>query len=65
MMKTPRWRGYPLDVKADMQSSALLRCMRACVLADTSMGAQKVMSYFIRAIWLAFKRVVDSYYDDL
>lgn len=65
IMRCARWKGYPFHVKQDMTSEALYRCTRACERADPSMGPQKVFSYFIRTIWLAFKRAVDRYYKDI
>ena len=41
-----------------MQSEALYRCIRACSLANLSLGQKKLFSYFTRTVWLAFLRVV-------
>ena len=32
--------------------------MRACRLANVELGPKKIFSYFTRAVWLAFLRVV-------
>ena len=32
--------------------------MRACRLANLSLGPKKIFSYFTRAVWLAFLRMV-------
>ena len=48
-----------------MQSEALYRCMRACRLADLSLGQKKLFSYFTRTVWLAFLRVVMMNYKQI
>ena len=54
VMRNKRWRGYPQDLKDDMKSRAMERCMRGCQLVKLELGPQKVFSYFTRIIWLAF-----------
>ena len=48
-----------------MQSEALYRCMRACRLADLSLGQKKLFSYFTRTVWLAFLNVVMRNYKQI
>ena len=48
-----------------MQSEALYRCMRACRLANLSLGQKKLFSYFTRTVWLAFLNVVMRNYKQI
>ena len=41
-----------------MKSEALYRCMRACRLANLSLGPKKLFSYFTRTVWLAYLTAV-------
>lgn len=54
VLSNRRWRGYAWDLKEDMKSRAMMRCMRGCQLVKMELGPQKVFSYFTRIIWLAF-----------
>ena len=58
VMSSGCWNRYPHAQKQDMQSEALYRCIRACSLANLSLGQKKLFSYFTRTVWLAFLRVV-------
>ena len=58
VMSSNSWNRYPPAQKQDMQSEALYRCMRACRLADLSLGQKKLFSYFTRTVWLAYLNVV-------
>ena len=48
-----------------MLSEALYRCMRACRLANISLGPKKIFSYFTRTVWLAFLNVVMRNYKQI
>ena len=59
------WNRYPPAQKQDMQSEALYRCMRACRLANLSLGPKKLFSYFTRAVWLAYLTAVMRNYKQI
>ena len=65
MLSSGCWNRYPPAQKQDMQSEALYRCMRACRLANLSLGQKKVFSYFTRAVWLAYLNVVMRNYKQI
>ena len=64
-MSSNSWNRYPPAQKQDMQSEALYRCMRACRLANLSLGPKKLFSYFTRAVWLAYLNVVMRNYKQI
>ena len=64
-MSSGCWNRYPPAQKQDMQSEATYRCMRACRLANLSLGQKKLFSYFTRTVWLAFLRVVMMNYKQI
>ena len=59
------WCRYPTEQKQDMQSEALYRCMRACRLANISLGPKKIFSYFTRTVWLAYLTAVMRNYKQI
>ena len=65
VLSSSSWNRYPHAQKQDMQSEALYRCMRACRLADLSLGQKKLFSYFTRTVWLAFLNVVMRNYKQI
>ena len=65
VMSSNSWNRYPPAQKQDMQSEALYRCMRACRLANLSLGQKKLFSYFTRTVWLAYLNVVVRNYKQI
>ena len=59
------WCRYPHAQRQDMQSEALYRCMRACRLANLSLGPKKLFSYFTRTVWLAYLTAVMRNYKQI